>query len=48
MPFFADTFETLFRLSGDMDSAVQLATTYLDNLLKVGFSEVLNSSRLHV
>lgn len=35
MPFFSDTFEALFRLSADMDSAVQLATTYLDNLLKV-------------
>ena len=36
MPFFADTFEALFRLSADMDSAVHQATTYLDNLLKVG------------
>ena len=35
MPFFADTFEALFRLSADMDSAVHQATTYLDNLLKV-------------
>lgn len=35
MPFFADTFEALFRLSADMDSAVAQATTYLDNLLKV-------------
>jgi len=34
MPFFADTFEALFRLSADMDSAVHQATTYLDNLLK--------------
>ena len=41
MPFFADTFETLFRLSADMDSAVQLATTYLDNLLKVSSNNIL-------
>ena len=35
MPFFAETFEVLFRLSADMDTAVHQATTYLDNLLKV-------------
>lgn len=35
MPFFTDTFDALFRLCGDMDSAVHQATTFLDNLMKV-------------
>lgn len=35
MPFFIDTFDALFRLCADMDSAVHQATTFLDNLMKV-------------
>lgn len=34
MPFFADTFDALFRLCADMDTAVHQATTFLDNLMK--------------
>lgn len=36
MPQFPDTFDALFRLCADNDSAVHQATTFLDNLMKVG------------
>ena len=36
MPFFDDTFDALFRLCADTDSAVHQATVFLDNLMKVG------------
>ena len=35
MPHFPDTFDALFRLCADIDSAVHQATTFLDNLMKV-------------
>lgn len=35
MPHFPDTFDALFRLCADNDSAVHQATTFLDNLMKV-------------
>ncbi|KAK9805928.1 hypothetical protein WJX73_005859 [Symbiochloris irregularis] len=34
MPHFPDTFDALFRLCADNDSAVHQATTFLDNLMK--------------
>ena len=34
MPHFPDTFDALFRLCADIDSAVHQATTFLDNLMK--------------
>ena len=37
MPHFPDTFEALFRLCADVDSAVHQATTFLDNLMKVSY-----------
>lgn len=40
MPFFRDTFDALFRLCADMDSAVHQATTFLDNLMKARNSAI--------
>lgn len=37
MPHFPDTFDALFRLCADHDSAVHQATTFLDNLMKASF-----------
>ncbi|MCJ1422135.1 hypothetical protein MMC29_000014 [Sticta canariensis] len=37
MPHFSDTFDALFRLCADHDSAVHQATTFLDNLMKASW-----------
>jgi vacuole morphology and inheritance protein 14 len=35
MPYFAQTFDALFRLCADPDAAVSQAVVFLDNIIKV-------------